>query len=89
MSFNEALERANAGAEPAVNEETGALPDAMPGKDKILELLKSLKALTALLPEKEKVVYIGSDERLRLELLIEALEGRVGLFRMIEEKHNQ
>ena len=48
------------------------------------QLLKHLREMTADLPEEIKNTFFLNGNRLKLELLIEALEGRTTLFRKME-----
>ena len=49
------------------------------------ELLKHLREMTADLPEEIKNTFLINENRLKLELLIEALEGKTTLFRKMEQ----
>jgi hypothetical protein len=52
----------------------------------MLELMRYLKNLTSMLPERQKTNFTQSDARLSMEYIIDTLEGKKGLFREIQTR---
>ncbi|MFQ3547102.1 MAG: hypothetical protein SNJ56_02095 [Termitinemataceae bacterium] len=72
------------GSEPHIITEAPAITES-----KVLNLFQYLKTLTEELPEEPKKNFKASEARLKMEYVIDKLEGRKGLLRELEEKRKQ
>jgi hypothetical protein len=55
-------------------------------RERVLNLFQYLKDLTSNLPEEQRNAFKKSDARLRMEYVIDRLEGRKGLFKEVRER---